>query len=116
MEYMVSFAWILPDYGADLMDVSFIGGTPGQTNLNAQQSSLSDASLFSANIEEAVGCKLVVGSVGGYTNGEIVETVEDVRSIMIDDLEASTVDGGLNKIVFAHGGAVQSGAEFYTLL
>ncbi|KDQ54432.1 hypothetical protein JAAARDRAFT_38598 [Jaapia argillacea MUCL 33604] len=115
----VKLAGILPDHGVDLIDVSFVGGSPVQPNLNAGQSSRSDASIFSAAVKQAVGSKLLVGSVGGYTDGKVVEeTLEQGKAdvilvgrgflrnpalvqSMLEDLGVATLDGK----ALANGGA-----------
>ncbi|KDQ49317.1 hypothetical protein JAAARDRAFT_661014 [Jaapia argillacea MUCL 33604] len=73
MEDTIKLAGTLPDHRVDLIEVSAIGGTLGQPNLNVEEFSLSDALAFSAAVKETVGIKLVVRSVDGYTDGKAVE-------------------------------------------
>jgi 2,4-dienoyl-CoA reductase-like NADH-dependent reductase (Old Yellow Enzyme family) len=69
----VKLAGILAEHGIDFLNVSGGGNHPKAI----MKVGLAYQALFAQVVKEAVGDKLVVGSVGSITNGKIAQEVLD---------------------------------------
>jgi len=74
VEDTVKLAGILAEHGVDFLDVSS-GGNHPKAIMTA--SSVAYQARFAQAVKEAVGDKLVVGSVGAITTGKIAQDVLD---------------------------------------
>lgn len=71
----VKLAGILADRGIDFLDVSSGGSHPSQRFKNANQTAYQ--AFLAEKVKKAVGNKLVVGCVGGITDGYIAQGILD---------------------------------------
>jgi 2,4-dienoyl-CoA reductase-like NADH-dependent reductase (Old Yellow Enzyme family) len=73
IEDTVKLAGILAEHGIDFLDVSSGGNHPKAI----MKVGPAYQALFAQAVKEAIGDKLVVGSVGSITNGKIAQEVLD---------------------------------------
>ncbi|KDQ54431.1 hypothetical protein JAAARDRAFT_196763 [Jaapia argillacea MUCL 33604] len=78
----LKLAGILVDHGVDFLDVA--SGGNGADQLALEPSSQSKVSGYSQSVKKVVASKIVVGSVGGYADGKVVEdTLEQGKADVI---------------------------------